>query len=114
MLAPLLNPKRSALCDLQMREQRGDVVRRGREADRRIAVAGAPVRLLLDGDHAAVAREERQDASERNVDRRATAVQEDEGHATFRTVGLVVHPDAVHLGRRLQLSEFAGSARRMT
>ena len=60
-------------------------------------MASAAVVLLVERDHLALAREQRQHASVGHVDRRAATVQQHEGRAFALAMHLVVQLEAIDL-----------------
>jgi hypothetical protein len=87
------------LPDVEVPEQPGGVVRGLLEGERPIDnVGGAPVSLLLESDDLPGLCKGRQNLSERGFDRRAAAVQKDQGRnlAVGAAVYLVIHLEPVH------------------
>jgi hypothetical protein len=81
--------------DLEVSKEGRDVVGGGLERDRRVAIGGAAVPLLLHRDDSAADGKDREDSAERDLNGGSAAVKQDERNAVSTTVDLVVHADAV-------------------
>src|SRR5207247_8973534 len=98
---------------MEIVQESGGVFGRLLDAEGTIDIRGVTVSLLLEGDHPPGLGKGRQDLSERGVDRRASAVKQDQGWlpAVRDTVDLVIHAKTVH-GGVAALTRPGGPARR--
>src|SRR4030095_8775702 len=86
----IAEPEDVCLVDLQVPKESRDVVGRRFERNGRIAVGGAPVALLLNGDDPPAAGEDWEHSAEGDLNGRSAAVKQDKRHTAPATMQLVV------------------------
>src|SRR5437867_6167907 len=97
-VASVAVPEEIRPVDMEIFQESGGVLGRLLEAERTIDIGGVPVSLLLEGDDPPGLRKGRQDLSERGVDRRASAVKQNQRRlpAVLDTMDLVIQAKTVH------------------